>query len=140
MSALEDLLRDVNGPDFGESEPLLLQLQNMMNGVEQESRTNTPNRAMYWLHRLKQLNSGTSANGPITQEQANSLLEGLDRYFERGKPKAAADAAKKKLANERIPEVRSDAARQYESRTVLTNQVQTPDETIHKKENQTFEE
>ena len=30
MSALEDLLRDVNGPDFGESEPLLLQLQNMM--------------------------------------------------------------------------------------------------------------
>lgn len=140
MSALEDLLRDVNGPDFGESEPLLLQLQNMMNGVEQESRTNTPNRAMYWLHRLKQLNNGTSANGPITQEQANSLLTGLDRYFERGKPKAAADAAKKKLANERIPEMRSDAARQYESRAVLTNEVQALDEAIPQMESRTFVE
>lgn len=140
MSALEDLLRDVNGPDFGESEPLLLQLQNMMNGVEQESRTNTPNRAMYWLHRLKQLNNGTSANGPITQEQANNLMTGLDRYFERGKPKAAADAAKKKLANERIPEVRSDAARQYESRAVLTNEVQALDEAIPQMESRTFVE
>ena len=140
MSALEDLLRDVNGPDFGESEPLLLQLQNMMNGVEQESRTNTPNRAMYWLHRLKQLNNGTSANGPITQEQANSLLTGLDRYFERGKPQAAADAAKKKLVNERIPEVRSDAARQYESRAVLTNEVQALDEAIPQMESRTFVE
>jgi hypothetical protein len=140
MSALEDLLRDVNGPDFGESEPLLLQLQNMMNGVEQGSQTNTPNRAMYWLHRLKQLNNGTSANGPITQEQANNLLTGLDRYFERGKPKTASDAAKKKLVETRIPDARSDAAKQYESRAVLTNEVQALDEAIPQMETRTFVE
>ena len=140
MSALEDLLRDVNGPDFGESEPLLLQLQNMMNGIEQQSRTNTPNRAMYWLHRLKQLNNGTSANGPVTQSQANDLLKGLDRYFERGKGKAASSSAKKKLVEVRIPDVRSDAAKQYESRAVLTNEVQALDEAIPQMESGTFVE
>jgi hypothetical protein len=145
IAVLEELMEDLNGPTGSTPQPLLVQLQNALDGDATAAAPELQKRAQYWLYRLGQGYGGEAVgNAGLTTNQLDGLAKGLGRYKDRTQGADATAVAKRELLGTpggdpgTLQATREAAASKYEARAVLKSEVDMLDQVIPHMEQGTY--
>ncbi len=148
IAILEELMEDLNGPTGSTPQPLLVQLQNALDGGRELSTPIAPElqkRAQYWLYRLGQGYGGEAVgNAGLTTNQLDGLAKGLGRYKDRTQGADAMAVANRELLGTpggdpgTLQATREAASTKYEARAVLKSEVDMLDQVIPHMEQGTY--
>lgn len=145
IAVLEELMEDLNGPTGSTPQPLLVQLQNALDGDATAAAPELQKRAQYWLYRLGQGYGGEAVgNAGLTTNQLDGLAKGLGRYKDRAQGADATAVAKRELLGTpggdpgTLQATREAAASKYEARAVLKSEVDMLDQVIPHMEQGTY--